>query len=343
DNCEGPYGNYYYSYFNHPDKWGDILLYIGGEYIANDGSAGVKNAVKDKHLYYNPIHARSRLAFVPITAPDTEENIPYIREDLELYDCFLENGLAGRWSYMFHPTVYGDKEIYYLQRTSHDRMRACIIIRRCPSDKRVIIFPKGLKEKEKYTVGFQVSDETFVKTGKELKEDGIVLNNLSPKELIYLNISSRPGKICIGASNTAVEKVYKRAEINVESFGVAIYWAKDQNGNKARYYEIARNGKIIGSTVKSLFLIAEQLGEDFAYYSSFGDRTKDYTDSCWSAEISNDLKLFKPMHFTPPSSFPGGACRGTPHHAGGIQRHWQDDTGAHRGAGFAPCSSEDYT
>ena len=368
DNGAGPYVNYYYSYFAQPDRWGDILFFLGNSITGNDGGSAMYGSSEYEPLYYNPAHARSRLSLVPYTGFSNKKNIPSIREDLEIYRYFIEKGIAGRWSYMFHPGVYGDKDFYYMQRTSRDRLRACIIIRRCPFEKRVMVFPKGLIANENYTVSFQISDVKYVKTGKELMEEGIILKNTAPGELIYFNLPDSPGKVT-SAAIPVISKVFKRAENNVGSSGVGIYWTPDQKGTWTRYYEVSKNGEIIGSTAKALYLfdnepgwnlddtyavravgannisgewvVAEKLGESTSVsYSSFGDHGESFSKNGWGAETSNDLQTFKPMHWTPAVKSPGADYGGTPNQIGGIEGYWEGGQCAKLGRGWQQSSPD---
>ena len=179
DNGMGPHSIYNFTYFDLPDRWGDSLPAFGGEFYASDlsHSFGIKS---DKDKWYNPDIARGNLIMTGRIAPAGGENEPIIREDENIYTYLKREGVAGKWSYMFHPGVYGDREIYYMQRTSHDRLRAAIIIRRRPEG-RVIVYPKGLIPNESYTVSFELSDESYTVTGERLMEEGIVLRSVQPR------------------------------------------------------------------------------------------------------------------------------------------------------------------
>ena len=365
----GPYTNYYYSYFVLPDKWADTPQPdLGGHTVAKDGSFTVFTDITEP-FSYSMDFARSRLSMIPDIAPSVEKNIPLIREDLEIYRYFLDKGVAGKWSYMFHPGVYGDDESFYMQRTSHDRLRACIIIRRTPA-KRTIVFPTGLAADAVYTVSFAMTEETFTKTGKELMENGIVLENTPPRQLIYLNLPDAPGKAKTAATPT-IPRAFKLPENNVGVSGVGIYWCTDTNETDIRYYEIARDGKVIGSVAKGRYYFDYEAGWNIgaAYavravgavnnpsawteaekvennatlvYSTLGDHGEDFGTNGWSAQTSSDLVTFEEMKWTPAAKYPGADFGGTPNQVGGIEGYWEGAQCAKIGRGWFQASPDAY-
>jgi len=365
----GPCTNYYYTYFTLPDKWADTpQSHIGGHTYSKDCSFTPVSDVTEP-FFYAKDYARSRLSMIPSLAPGVDKNVNLIREDLEIYRYFLDKGLAGKWSYMFHPGVYGDDEIFYMQRTSHDRLRACIIIRRTP-EKRVIVFPAGLVADENYTVSFAMTDDTFTKTGKELMENGIVLENTPARQLIYLNLPDAPGKIQTAAT-PIIPRAFKLPENNVGVSGVGIYWCTDTNETNIRYYEISRNGEVIGSVAKGRYFFDYSTGWDInsvysvraigdtdkattwtnaekvasnssLVYSSLGDHGENFGINGWSAETSVDLKTFDAMKWTPAARFPGADFGGTPNQVGGIEGYWEGAQCAKVGRGWFQASPDAY-
>ena len=360
----GPYRTYYYSYFTVPDSFGDSLPHHGGQFTAKDGSqCWAIDEPRDK-LAYHPDHARSGLALCGLTGPNTEKNYTLIREDTELYDYFKQKGVAGRYSYLFHPGVYGDKEFYYPQRTSRDRLHACIIIRRRPEG-RVVIYPKGLLENAEYTVSFEISDATFTKSGAELMEEGIVLKNVAPRELIFFNMTDSPSKRRSAPSD--ITNAVAKKECNVGVTGIGVYWSSDQN--TSRYYEIARNGEIIGTTAKSKYYFdrnadlkenpqysvraigygdavspwtdATLLSDSMPVYSTLGSHSEDMYKSNWSAETSTDLKNFTPMKWVN-AKYAGADLGGTPNQEGGIEGLYEGGQCAKIGRGWAQASPDCY-
>ncbi|MCL5098609.1 MAG: hypothetical protein M1608_13985, partial [Candidatus Omnitrophica bacterium] len=114
---DGPgsdFTNYYWSYLETPDKWFDNLNCWQGA----------------KGVVYNPETGRRYLTQVPkwglyISEPDIES----MRLIADLYHYLLQEGVAGRWSYISHPVIKGDKEHYYCQRLNYDRTKSIIIFK----------------------------------------------------------------------------------------------------------------------------------------------------------------------------------------------------------------------
>lgn len=363
DSRTGPCKNYYYSYFTVPDRWGDTLPHHGGERTANDGSQCWD--IQGPRLSYNPDHARANLSMSGLTGPNTEKTYQSIREDIEIYKYLIEKGVAGRWSYMFHPGVYGDKEIYYPQRTSRDRLRACIIIRRRPEG-RVVLYPKELIENELYKVSFEISDESFTKTGKEIMEEGFVIKNVAPRELIYFNLDDSPSKRK-DAVIPVIENAVCRKESNVGMTGVGVYWCCDTKN--VRYYEIARNGEVIGSVAKAKYYFdyntdlkcnpeysvravgfgdkvgewtnAVMLSDAMPIFSTLGSHGEDMAKTNWYAETSCDLKEFTPMNWVT-ARYSGADLGGTPNQPGGIEGYFEGGQCARIGRGWQQASPDAY-
>ena len=101
--------------------------------------------------------------------------------------------MAGRWSYVTHPEVRGDVDHQYFQRTSHDRTKACIIIKhKVPGE--VTIVPRGLLPGHKYVVGFDSHRSTVIRTGEDLMTKGIRLQSPPPGELDLSRLAQSPAK-----------------------------------------------------------------------------------------------------------------------------------------------------
>ena len=142
---------------------------------------------------YLPESSRQILTMAPTwnqkaVGPDVEP----LRKICDLYHFLLNRGVAGRWTYLFHPGVEGDKAHYYAQRTSYDHKKALIILKHRAAGK-VTIFPRELIPGENYIVGFDSNQTASNRTGTDLMAKGITIENQSPGELIYLNLPDHPG------------------------------------------------------------------------------------------------------------------------------------------------------
>jgi hypothetical protein len=374
DGGAGPYLNYYYSYFETPDRWGDILLYLGDKLLRRDGGtslpAPATGVMDNDPPKYSPEFARSRLGMVPMTGPSggvSQADKEAVRRDVEIYHYLLKKGVAGRWSYLFHPTVYGDKEHYYMQRTSHDLKRAFILLLHRPGSK-VTIFPKGLIGDCGYEVTYQNAPSEATRTGADLMENGIELARPSDGELIYLNLADHPGNGGVGTLPSAPGRVVCRVENNIGSTGVGIYWSLGNGSAWVSYYEVARDGAVVGQVgtghyffdyakgwnidcryvvravdgdgKRSAWQSALVISSEAMQISALGGHYHEQGYNGWSAEMSADLTSFKPMTWIPPANNPAADFGGTPNQPGGIEGYWEAATGARIGRGWYQASQD---
>jgi hypothetical protein len=109
DGGVGPYSNYYTSLLVPPDK--------------------CHNVVDFDHTYYNPASDRVHLCLNPCWYRDPGDgaDLEAIRKDWEIYHYLLAQGVAGRWSHVFRPTVEGDEAVWYFQRMDRTGSKGVII------------------------------------------------------------------------------------------------------------------------------------------------------------------------------------------------------------------------
>jgi hypothetical protein len=374
----GPYGNYYFSYFEVPDKWGDIACWVGQKYFRKDGATVhpyermnfLPGPLKKEDVRYVPEFARARLGMVPLPgAMNFPEDVEASRKDLETYRFLLYRGVAGRWSYTFHPQVLGDREYYYLQRTSPDFKRACIILRHRPT-KPVTIFPRNLLPEESYQLSFQNTFETCNRSGRDLMENGIRLERAQDGELVYLNLPGRPGSKTDKITPEEPGMAVCRIENNIGYTGIGVYWSAGIDNNWISFYEISRNNVVIGRVTlgdyyfdftegwdtsavyavrsvdgdgnRSLWRKAQKIEGESLQFSALGGHFDEMGRNGWSAEISTDLKTFTPMTWVPPEKNPAADLGGTPNQTGGIEGYWQAGACARIGRGWQQASSDVY-
>ena len=222
---------------------------------------------------YSPDTARQILTMVPMwglyAAPAEEEPL---RRLIEIYHYLLREGVAGRWSYVFHPKVEGDTEFYYFQRTSHDRTRACVILKhRAPG--RVVIFPRGLLPAHDYVVGFDSTRETTTRTGADLMAQGIVIQDQKPGELVYLGLPGRPGGGQDLVPPVPPGRVLARRETNLGHTGVGVYWSPGRDDHWISYYEVRRGNHVLGKASAGCYYFDHSAGWD--PQASYAVRTVD--------------------------------------------------------------------
>lgn len=362
-------GTYYYSFLETPDKWGDILNFLGNDYRTYDGSTliGEENeSVEPANIRYNTEHARATLALVPFAGPyNCDEDMAFIRSDYEIYHYLLEQGVAGRGSYMYHPETIGDKKVYYMQRVSEDRKRSCIIMRHCPENN-VTIFIRGLLPDEIYPISFQISTERFEKYGLELMTNGIEVKNSAAGEIIYIGMPDHPGAGTRKNIPSKPDTVYKCFENNIGHSGIAVYWSENDSISR---HEISRNGKIISDvSIGHYFfddsgtpdVLADYAVRSVDYdgnrsewkhasplqhgekkiWSALGCFNEHMEESGWTAEYTEDLQTFHRMAFVAPEHTPMADYYGTPNQTGGIEGWWVGGKCAKVGHGWQQTSSD---
>ena len=296
-----------------------------------------------------------------LPAEDTE----LARRDMELYRFFRHEGLAGRWSYVFHPSVQGDQEYYYFQRTSHDRRKACIILTH-RAENPVVVCPRGLLPEAKYVVGLDSTQATTVRTGGGSMATGITIKDQKPGELIYLNLSNRPGSGQDKVPPQSPGRVLVRRETNIGHGGIGVYWSPGTDNNWISYYQVRRDGKILekvavgdyyfdhaagwegrheyavrtidGDGHASGWTVAEPTTDEPLTFASLGGHFAQSGRDGWSAETTTNNRVFTPMTWVPPAKNPAADFGGTPNQRGGVEGYWEGPGGARLGRGWQQAS-----
>jgi len=368
----GPGVNYFFSYFETPDKTGDILESLASVYgnkidgSMNGSGAGTRFGAID--LKYVSETARNTLTTVPtgyglyLDAADNEQ----VRQDLELYQFLRREGVAGRWSYVFHPKVEGAEEYYFFQRTSHDRCKACIILK-CQRPGVIKIYPRGLLPGERYVVSYTVQTGVVERDGAELMQNGIVLKDFPVRELIFLNLPNRPGTDFAGKPPQRPGAVYVRFENNLGHSGVGVYWSPGADERWISYYEVGRNGQSIAKVSVGLNWFDHTAGwlQGHSYavrtvngagkasewreaiwiagepltFEALGGHFPVVGREGWWAETTEDGKKFYPMAWVGPAEDPSADLGGTPNQRGGVEGYWEGSSLARLGRGWQQASA----
>ena len=344
DGGRGNQTNRDFSYLDTPDKWLDIITAYekGGKYEAD--------------------HGRMVLTMAPtwylrMTPHDHEQ----VRRLGEIYHFLLREGVAGRWSYVTHPEVRGDVEHQYFQRTSHDRTKACIIIKhKVPAD--VTIFPRGLLPEHAYVVGLDSRRSTVTRTGDDLMTQGIRLQSPPPGELIYLGLPNRPGS---GADKVAPKepgRAFSRRETNIGHTGVAVYWSPGTDDMGISYYEVRRDDRPLGKVATGAYCFdhapgwslqaryavravdgdgnasswraAEPLPDEPLEAAALGGHFAEAGREGWRAETTADGHRYAAMTWVPPAKDPAGDLGGTANQIGGAEGYWEGAGKARIGRGW---------
>jgi len=119
--------------------------------------------------------------------------------------------------------------------------------------KPIVIYPRGLSANETYDVRAIHSGLRLHKTGAELMSQGINLEKIAPGELIFLNLPNYPGSGTDHIAPSAPGRVTKRPGANLGVQGVEISWSTSHDDNWLSYYEVCKNGTVIGKAAKGTF------------------------------------------------------------------------------------------
>lgn len=350
DAGRGPQTNYYFSYLEPPDKWVDVI-----EPWASRGA-------------YRPETARQLMTMVPMwglkAPPHTRE---CLRKDLDLFRFLRREGVAGRWSYMFHPIVKGDEPIYYAQRTGYDRTKACVIFKHRATGP-IVIFPQGLLPEHRYAVEFAVSPDRAVRTGADLMANGIAIASQAPGELIFLGLPNRPGSGRDTAAPAPPPSASARRESNIGHAGVGVYWSAGKDDNWISYYEVKRGDRILGKASIGAYFFDH--AQDWDTAATYAVRTVDgdgnasaWTPAAtwdgepdtysalgglfpirgrdgWSADTTADGVTLTPMVWVQPPKTSSADEGGTPNQPGGIEGWWGGPGGARLGRAWMQSSRD---
>ena len=243
-------GDYYSSYLFPPDKLDDWT--------------------RDANFTWE--NARSTLTMAPAWTSDRglyggepglllNGGLESLRRTFEIYRYWVTQGVAGRWSHVFHPKVVGDDPVYYFQRLSQDGHRGAIILKHFAKGS-VEIFPKGLHPEESYDVRFEISKSVQRRTGTDLMKNGINVIDPAPGELMYLGLPNHPGS---GVDHTVPSDpldVTKALGTNMGVTGVELRWKPSTDGNWLGYYQIYRDGTPIDKVGKATYYFDHSAGAE---------------------------------------------------------------------------------
>ena len=167
-----------------------------------------------------------------------------LRRNLEIYHYMVQQGVAGRWSQVYHPRVEGDDPMFYFERLSRDNKHGVIILRHFIQGE-VTVYPKGLDPQATYSVQFEMAKRTDFRAGAELMKAGIALVNPQPGELIYMGLPDFPGSGKDHTPPSDPRNVRKKIGTNMGVTGVEMEWEPSTDNNWLSYYQIYRDGEMI--------------------------------------------------------------------------------------------------
>lgn len=120
-------------------------------------------------------------------------------------------------------------------------------------EKSIAIFPRGLQPELTYDLRTYKSGLRIKQTGSQLMSQGISLKSIQPGELIFLNLPEYPGSGEDKVPPEAPKQVTKRAGANLDVAGIEIAWSPGKDDNWLSYYEVLKNGIVIGKSAKGTF------------------------------------------------------------------------------------------
>jgi hypothetical protein len=91
-------------------------------------------------------------------------------------------------------------------------------------------------------VSFQESTASKTRKGAELMENGIVIANMIPGELIYLNLPYHPGNRVDQIPPTSTSAVRTNEATNMGFPGIEVTWKAGHDDRWVSFYEVLRNG-----------------------------------------------------------------------------------------------------
>jgi hypothetical protein len=121
------------------------------------------------------------------------------------------------------------------------------------SAKPVVIYPRGLQPTATYEVRASLAGVRLHETGSQLMSDGISLDKVAGGELIFLNLPNYPGSGTDHIPPSSPANATKRLGTNLGTEGIEVSWSSSHDDNWISFYEIHKNGRVIGKTAKGTF------------------------------------------------------------------------------------------
>ncbi|MCW2977440.1 MAG: hypothetical protein JWM06_2721, partial [Actinomycetia bacterium] len=175
------------------------------------------------------------------------------RQLVDEYHYLTAQGVVGRWVRQYHPTST-DSASNWFERLSQDGNRGAIHRFGADTASSVTVYPKGLNSATTYDVRFQFTSGSSSRTGSDLMTNGITFSSgLSQGEIVYLNLAKHPGGGNDATAPSAASGVTATAATNVNYPGVDVRWTAGSDDNWVSYYNVYRNGTLIGKASKGTY------------------------------------------------------------------------------------------
>jgi hypothetical protein len=119
--------------------------------------------------------------------------------------------------------------------------------------KPVVVKPRGLNPELFYDIRCAKSNYQASRLGWALMQSGIELGSVMPGELIFLNLPNYPGSGTDKTPPSSPGRVTKRLGTNLGMQGVEVAWKGGSDNNWVSYYEVRREGGLVGRAAKGTF------------------------------------------------------------------------------------------
>jgi hypothetical protein len=189
-----------------------------------------------------------------------------VRKTTDLYHYITAQGVAGRWVGQYHPHASDGRDSNWFQRVSGDGQRSLIVYKggmRCSnvcgdalplSKAGVTVYPKGLNPGAVYDVRFEYQPGVTQRTGTDLMANGVSFAGaVHAGELVWLNLPNHPGAGTDHTAPSAPSQVTATAATNMSFPGVDVTWQPASDNNWVSYYQVLRDGQVIGTVAKGTY------------------------------------------------------------------------------------------
>ncbi len=176
------------------------------------------------------------------------------------------------------------------------------------TNKPVVVYPRGLSPTETYDVRAYLSGLHTQKSGIQLMSEGINLGKVSGGELVFLNLPHYPGSGTDRIPPSAPKEVKKRLGANLGVEGIEVPWSPSKDDNWLSYYEVRKNGRLIGKVAKGTFFFDHSdsargdIDASFEIAAVDGDGNR--SPVVTAAKVAGEPLIYEALGGFSPASFP---------------------------------------
>ena len=200
----------------------------------------------------------------------------------------------------------------------------------------VIIYPRGLLAAEIYEVRGSSSGLHLRETGSQLMSNGISLDKITAGELIFLNLPHYPGSGTDDVPPASPADVTKRLGTNLGAQGIELSWSPSHDDNWISYYEVQKDGKIIGRTAKGTFFFdhtdSARTSIDASFVVAAVDGDGNHSSAVTAQKVAGEPQTYEALgdfsptqsmnHWTYEEAMEDGSYRNLIWDKGGYEGRW---------------------